>query len=332
MQNLFILESKANCIIDMNANKVADTILSWDTDDELSDEEEIFSGAVRGKEEVSPASIYTDSDFSNGESDDDSNAQPTISSKCLLGRDGTPWKRSNPISSGRAKARNVFTAIPGIPRDVASSRSPYDVWKHFISEHILHMICRYMNKEAQQSGDDQFTVSLADLETFIGLQYARRIYGEGFPVAFLWSKRYGIPIFYENMSRDYFLKILKYLRFDDKPNRVRSGPHADKFALIRQVFEHFANQCQKKYTCKFSLTVDEQLMPLKSRCSFVTFMPNMPDKYGVKFWILADVETKYVSNINVYLGAQEINNVVVFLLLNPWLLIFANISKERVKT
>ena len=46
-------------------------------------------------------------------------------------------------------------------------------------------------------------------------------------------------------------------------------------------------------------------MPLKSRCSFVTFMPNKPDKYGVKFWVLTDVETKYVSNIDVYLGAQE---------------------------
>ena len=33
----------------MNANKVADTILSWDTDDELSDEEEIFFGVVRVK-------------------------------------------------------------------------------------------------------------------------------------------------------------------------------------------------------------------------------------------------------------------------------------------
>ena len=107
------------------------------------------------------------------------------------------------------------------------------------------------------------------------------------------------------MIRDYFLKILKYLRFDDQPNRVRSGPHADKFAPIRQVFEHFANQCQKKYTCKFSLTVDEQLMLLKSRCSFVTFMQNKPDKYDVKFWVLANVETKYVSNIDVYLGAQE---------------------------
>ena len=33
----------------MNSNKVADTILSWDTDDELSDEEEIFSVVVRVK-------------------------------------------------------------------------------------------------------------------------------------------------------------------------------------------------------------------------------------------------------------------------------------------
>ena len=30
-------------------NEVADTILSWDTDNELSDEEEIFSGAARVK-------------------------------------------------------------------------------------------------------------------------------------------------------------------------------------------------------------------------------------------------------------------------------------------
>ena len=134
------------------------------------------------------------------------------------------------------------------------------------------------------------------------------------------------------MSRDCFLKILKYLRFDDKPNRVRSGPGADKFAPITRVFQNCAIQCQKKYTCKFSLTVDEQLMPLKSRCSFVTFMPNKPDKYGVKFWVLAGVETKYVSNIHVCLGAQKKEQRLRLLLLYPWLSIFANISKERVTT
>ena len=45
-------------------------------------------------------------------------------------------------------------------------------------------------------------------------------------------------------------------------------------------------------------------MPLKSHCSFVTFMHNKPNKYDVKFWALADVKTKYISNIDVYLGAR----------------------------
>ena len=136
----------------MNANKLADTILSWDYDDELSDEEEIYSGAVEDKEEVSLVNIDIDSDSSKGESDDDLNPQPTssvsASSECLLDRDSTPWKCSNPVSSGGA-AHNMFTAKPEVPCDVASSRSPYDVWKHFVSEHILHMICRYTNDEAQ---------------------------------------------------------------------------------------------------------------------------------------------------------------------------------------
>ena len=46
-------------------------------------------------------------------------------------------------------------------------------------------------------------------------------------------------------------------------------------------------------------------MPCKSRCSFVTYMPNKPDKYGIKFWVLVDVKSKYVSNIFPYLGVQE---------------------------
>ena len=103
----------------MNANKIADTILSWDTDDELSDEEEIYSGAVGDKDVVSPANIGIVSDSSKGESDDDLSPQPTssvqASSECLLGRDGTARKCSNPVSSGRAGAHNVFTAKPEVP-------------------------------------------------------------------------------------------------------------------------------------------------------------------------------------------------------------------------
>ncbi len=53
------------------------------------------------------------------------------------------------------------------------------------------------------------------------------------------------------------------------------------------------------------MTLDEQLLPLKTRCGFIVFMPNKPDKYGLKFWILCEVNSKYVVNIIPYLGAQE---------------------------
>ena len=80
---------------------------------------------------VSPANIDIDSDSSKGESDDDLKPQPTssvqASSECLLDRDGTERKYSNPVNSGRSRAHNVFTAKPEISRDVASSRSPYNV-------------------------------------------------------------------------------------------------------------------------------------------------------------------------------------------------------------
>ena len=98
----------------MNANKIADTILSWDTNDELSDEEEIYSGAVADKEEVSPGNRDIDSDSNKGESDDNLSLQPTSSvqacSECLLDRDGTPWKWSDPVSSKRAGAHNVYNS------------------------------------------------------------------------------------------------------------------------------------------------------------------------------------------------------------------------------
>ena len=106
------------------------------------------------------------------------------------------------------------------------------------------------------------------------------------------------------MSRNRFKEFLHHLRFDIKSNR-RHPLADDKFAHVSELFHMFRNNCCTKYTPDMSLTVDEQLLPLKSRCSLVTFMPNKPDKYGLKFWIMAEVRTKYVVNILPLLGAQE---------------------------
>ena len=65
--------------------------------------------------------------------------------------------------------------------------------------------------------------------------------------------------------------------------------------------------CRKVYTPSFSLTIDKQLLPIKSRSLFIGHMPNKPDKFGIKFWMpshWAEVDSKYAVNIIPYLGIQ----------------------------
>ena len=51
--------------------------------------------------------------------------------------------------------------------------------------------------------------------------------------------------------------------------------------------------------------MDEQLFPMKSMCPFIVFIPNKSDKFGMKFWILAEVSSKYVCNILPSFGVLE---------------------------
>ena len=53
------------------------------------------------------------------------------------------------------------------------------------------------------------------------------------------------------------------------------------------------------------LTIDEQKFPCKTRCPFIQYMSSKPDKFGIKFWVLTDAESKYVSSASPYLGKEE---------------------------
>ena len=200
---------------------------------------------------------------------------------------------------------NVFKATVGIPKNVKSlaAESVYSAWKIFINEKILRTIHKFTVIEGQKN-DESWTFSMDQLEAFIGILYARGVYGKSHSPAFLWNKLYGPKIFHETMSREEYKTIQRYLRFDDKEAR-RGRIGMDKFAHIREVFEEFVNNCTNSYTPNYSLTIDEQLLPMKNRCPFIVFMPNKPDKFGIKFWVLAEVENKYIVNVIPYLGAQE---------------------------
>lgn len=68
------------------------------------------------------------------------------------------------------------------------------------------------------------------------------------------------------MPRDRCVEILKHLRFDDKTQRL--SQRTDKFTMIRKVWERFISNC---YVPEAFVTIDEQLLPSKSRCPLIQY-------------------------------------------------------------
>ncbi|CAL7935170.1 unnamed protein product [Xylocopa violacea] len=114
----------------------------------------------------------------------------------------------------------------------------------------------------------------------------------------------GRRILGRTMSRDKFKQILRFIRFDKRTERSRCL-QTNKFALVSEIWDKFIENSQACYQPGQNITVDEQLFPTKARCKFIQYMPNKPNKFGIKFWLASDVSSKYILNGSVYLGKDE---------------------------
>ena len=154
----------------------------------------------------------------------------------------------------------------------------------------------------RKKDNDDFDSHVDELESLKGLQIARGVLiGKNTPVKQLWSKEWGQLIFRYTMSRDRYQEIMKHLRFDGFFSR-RQRTETDKFGLIFEVWNCFMENCKKCYVPNCDLTIDEQLFPCKTRCPFIQYIANKPDKFGIKFSLLADAQLKYLCNGKPCLG------------------------------
>ena len=125
-------------------------------------------------------------------------------------RNGTVWKNiTGAPGLGRASSSNVFSERPGptsyCHRSVVNG-SPYSAFHLFIDEHMLRCIQKHTINHRKKDNDD-FDLHVDELESFIGLQNARRVLvGKNTPVKQLWSKKWGQLIFRNTMSRNRYQK------------------------------------------------------------------------------------------------------------------------------
>ena len=159
-----------------------------------------------------------------------------------------------------------------------------------VDENMMRHIQRCTEAEARERlVDESWSVSLDELDAFIGILYARGIYGASkFDLKSLWSQPWGPNFFGETMSRDRFKEIMRFLRFDVKQTRSLRL-QTDKFALASEMWNRFINNSILCYKPGENITIDEQLFPTFAlRCRSTQYIASKPDKYtGSNFgWLL----------------------------------------------
>jgi hypothetical protein len=239
-------------------------------------------------------------------SDDEAAIHETLTSRNEL----IVWSPQPTRTGGRARSANIIRQRPGPTRYFVNtvSTSPKSIFTQFITEDMIQMIVSFTNQEGRTRYVDNWNNTCTDeIYKFIDLVLLAGVYtSKNEAVSQLWNKENGRPIFSRIMPRNRFSMLSSCIRFDDRSTR-NSRRENDKLTPFHEIWSKFITRCKANFIPGSDVTVDEQLVTFRGRCPFKMYIPSKPGRYGVKIWILADTETKYCYNAEIYIG--KVGNV-----------------------
>lgn len=209
---------------------------------------------------------------------------------------------------------NLIVCIFLGPTAFATARcyDPLSSFSLFI-EPIENFVVDMTNKYGLNRYKEKWkAVDVTTMRAYYGLLLLAGVYrSKGEDVTELWDDQNGRPIFRATMSLQRFSVINQCIRFDDKEQRSQTSDR-DRLQPVRFIFDKWCQRVRMLYIPGKTVTVDEQLLPFRGRCSFIQYMPKKPAKYGIKWWVLCDSKTYYAYAMEIYCGrnrnaAPEVN-------------------------
>ncbi|XP_066942634.1 piggyBac transposable element-derived protein 4-like [Macrobrachium rosenbergii] len=192
--------------------------------------------------------------------------------------------RSDNIEEG-APTTNTLTA-----------KTPLEVFSLFMNDPLLAEVCMHTgdkitslrDKVKRQNNPTFKDLQLMELKALLGvLIMAGARKDNHLTTEEMFSPALGCPFYRSAMSERRFAFLMRSLRFDNAGTRT-DRLKTDKFAHIREVWNTVIRHCIGNYSPGPHLTVDEQLLAFRGRCSFRMFIPNKPAKYGIKLVMACD--------------------------------------------
>lgn len=321
--------------------------------EEFEDEEVIQSESDGGEEEVQPMEQEDRHQVQEAVSEDQASsseddmtlselAQNNTRDDIYVSRNGTRWSKTCP-SATRVRSQNIRFRPPGPKGAARNAETPLSCFNLFnlIFEILVTCTNIYINKiqNQYQRERDAKRTDLVEMKALIGLLLGIGVSHSGRRnLNDFWdnSKGTGLQLVYCTMSINRFRFLLRVLRFDDINDR-NERRRLDKLAPIRTITQKMVKNCRDNFTPSDYLTLDDQLVGFRGRCGFIVYIPNKPDKFGIKIYMVVDTKFPYVYNFEVYAGAQpegtfqqsnKVNDVVLRVL-EPLLDLGCNVTMDN---
>ncbi|GFW02175.1 uncharacterized protein TNCV_4144411 [Trichonephila clavipes] len=140
---------------------------------------------------------------------------------------------------GRIAEHNVFkekSSPTSYAKQNIENSYAISSWRLLIDEPMLRHIKNCTQEEAhRQKGKNEWSTSSDELDAFISILYARGMYtANNLELDSLWSVVWGPHFFCDNMARDTFRELMKFLRFNKKTTRSERLQR-DKLCFIFEV-------------------------------------------------------------------------------------------------
>lgn len=234
---------------------------------------------------------------------DEQESEFEISQNQVISKNGLEKYHKHPFEvRGRFGAHNVINSPQGFRNSpVYAASTPKQALNAFITPSMIEKIVCNTNQYIDEKNLTISYVTDVEIELFFGVMLLIGLLkGKNAKLSEYFTEEYGISIIYKSISFDRVKKILRVIRFDNPTIRNRK----DKIAPIRDIFEDFIKNCQKAYSPSESVTIDEQLVTFRGRCSFRMYIPSKPGRYGIKIWALCDSKNAYLYNAKIYAGKE----------------------------
>ena len=206
-----------------------------------------------------------------------------------------------PYPTRRYTQQNIFKAIPG-PKHTGNISEPGQFFKLFIDNFMVRKCVEYTNMYGQSQDPEFRQIDVSEFYKFVGLLIFIGVFSaKQENLEEVWSEEFGRPFVKKTMARNRFREIKRFIRFDNRAERVRSTRRA-RLDPIRDFWQAFLVKCKKHYQPESDITIDEMMIPFRGRCSFKMYMPAKPCKYGLKIFAAVELNSKYFYNARLYEG------------------------------